>query len=281
VAGLRADRFTFDVDSDRTENSGSRDDTLVSPKLSAIFGPWRKSEVFLNYGRGFHSNDARGVTTTLDPKTLEPVDPVTPLARTTGYEIGARTEIVPNVQSSLALWRLDIASELLFIGDAGTTEATRPSRRDGIEWSTRWTPKPWLLFDLDVAYTKARFRDDDPVGPFIPGALKTAVSAGATIHELGPWTASVFVRHFGPRPLVEDNSVRSPSSTIVNGHLAYRINRNFRVTLDVFNLFDRDADDITYFYTSRLPGEPSAGIDDLHFHPAEPRSFRLGIVASF
>jgi outer membrane receptor protein involved in Fe transport len=281
VAGLRADWFDFDVVSDREANSGRRKDNLVSPKFSAIFGPWHKTELFANYGRGFHSNDARGVTTRLDPKTLAPVDPVTPLARTTGYEIGARTEIIPNVQSSLALWRLDIASELLFVGDAGTTEASRPSRRQGVEWSTRWTPKPWLLVDFDVAYTRARFRDDDPAGNFIPGALKTAVSAGATIHELGPWSAGVFVRYFGPRPLVEDNSVRSPSATIVNGHLAYRVNQNFRVVLDVFNLFDRDVDDIAYFYKSRLRGEPAAGIEDVHFHPAEPRSFRLGLMATF
>ena len=281
IAGLRADAFRFHVDSDLAANSGTANDSRVSPKLSAILGPWAKTEVFVNYGHGFHSNDARGVTTTVDPKTGAPVDRVTPLVRTRGGELGARTEWLPNVQSSLALWRLDIDSELLFVGDAGTTEPSRPSRRQGLEWNTRWWPRPWLLFDLDLAWSKARFTDGDPVGNRIPGAIESAVSAGATIRDLGPWSASVFMRYFGPRPLVEDNSVRSTSSTMFNAQLGYRVGPRTRLALEVFNLFDRDVDDIAYYYTSRLAGEPAEGIADIHFHPAEKRSFRVTFSYAF
>jgi len=281
LAGLRYDRYWFDVASSLPENSGNGSAGLASPKLSAIFGPWAKSEFFANYGWGFHSNDARGVTTTVDPGSGDAVDPVTPLVRTKGGELGARTEILPNVQSSLALWQLDIDSELLFVGDAGTTEPSRPSRRQGVEWNTRWRPISWLLLDLDVAWTKARFTDDDPAGSRIPGAIETAVSAGATIQQLGPWSASVFLRYFGARPLIEDNSVRSTSSTIVNAQVGYRVNRDLLVGLQVFNLFDAEVDDIAYYYTSRLPGEPPGGVNDVHFHPAESRSFRATLRYTF
>ncbi len=281
IAGLRADAYRFRVDSDLAANSGSASDHRVSPKLSAILGPWAKTELFVNYGQGFHSNDARGTATTVDPKSGEPVDRVTPLVRTRGGELGARTEWLQQVQSSIALWRLDIDSELLFVGDAGTTEASRPSRRQGVEWNTRWRPRPWLLFDLDVAWSKARFTDDDPAGSRIPGAIESAVSAGATIRDLGPWSASVFLRYFGPRPLVEDNSVRSTSSTIVNAQFGYRIDRQAKLALEVYNLLGREVDDIAYYYTSRLAGEPAEGIADIHFHPAEKRSFRVTLSYAF
>jgi outer membrane receptor protein involved in Fe transport len=281
IAGLRADAFRFAVDSDNPANSGDASDSRVSPKLSAIIGPWAKTEFFVNFGNGFHSNDARGVTTTVDPKSGEPVDRVTPLVRTRGGELGVRSEWLPQVQSSLALWRLDIDSELLFVGDAGTTEASRPSRRQGVEWNTRWRPKPWLLFDLDVAWSKARFTDGDAAGSRIPGAIESAVSAGATLRDLGPWSASVFMRYFGQRPLIEDNSVRSSSSTIFNAQVGYRFDPRTRVALEIYNLFDRRADDIAYYYTSRLAGEPAEGVADIHFHPAESRSVRATLSYAF
>jgi hypothetical protein len=283
IAGLRYDLYFFDVTSSERVNSGRAHAGRLSPKLSAILGPWGKTELFANFGLGFHSNDARGVTTTVDPRSGDPVRRVTPLVPTRGGEVGVRTEIVPAVQSSLALWRLDIDSELLFTGDAGTTEPSRASRRWGLEWNTRWRPVRWLLFDVDVAWSHARFTTPDPdpavTGDDIPGAIGTAVSAGAAIHDLGPWRASLYARYFGPRPLVEDGSVRSNASTLFNGYVSYRLTRQARLSLDVFNLFNAQVDDIQYFYRSRLPGKPAA--EGIHFHPAENRSFRFSASFTF
>jgi len=281
IVGLRGDRYRFNVDGPVPENTGKRSADIGSPKMSLVFGPWQNTEYFVNAGTGFHSNDARGVTTRVDPVTGDALEPATPLVRTRGAELGLRTKYFRNLQSSLALWYLELDSELVFIGDAGNTEASRPSRRRGIEWSNRYTPTPWLLVDLDVSLSRARFKGDAPEGNFIPGALKTAVSAGATLHDLGPWSAAAFLRYFGPRPLIEDNSAKSGSSTIVNVQAGYQINKALKVRLDVFNLFDRKVDDITYFYESRLPGEPPEGVVDFHFHPAEKRSYRVSLAYAF
>jgi hypothetical protein len=284
IAGLRYDLYFFDVTSSERANSGRTHAGRLSPKLSAILGPWAKTELFANFGLGFHSNDARGVTTTVDPRSGDPVPRVTPLVPTRGGEVGVRTEIVPSVQSSLALWRLDIDSELLFRGDAGTTEPSRASRRWGVEWNTRWRPLRWLLFDLDVAWSHSRFTTPDPdpavTGDHIPGAIGTAVSAGAAIHDLGPWSASLYARYFGPRPLVEDDSVRSTASTLFNGYVSYRLTRQARLSLDVFNLFNAQVDDIAYFYRSRLR-EEQAAVEGIHFHPAENRSVRVSAALTF
>jgi outer membrane receptor protein involved in Fe transport len=133
VPGIRADHYEFEVDSNIPQNSGKKDDSIVSPKLSLVFGPWAKTEYFLNAGRGFHSNDARGTTITLDssdPTLTTPADAVDPLVRSSGAEIGVRTEIIRNLESSLSLWELKLDSELLFVGDAGTGRCpqTRPRK---------------------------------------------------------------------------------------------------------------------------------------------------------
>lgn len=280
VAGLRYDAFRFDVDSSIQGNSGNGHDGITSPKLSLIFGPWAKTEYFINYGKGFHSNDARGTTQTQLPGGGA-ATPVTPLVSTRGSEIGLRTEIVPGLQSSLALWRLDIASELVFVGDAGETEPSRASRRQGIEWNNHYIANSWLLFDLDLAASRAHFTENDPVGNYIPGSVDKVASFGATVTNLGNWYGAFQLRYFGPRPLIEDNSVRSQSTTIAYARVGYKINQKTRLTLDVFNLFDRKVSDIDYYYTSRLRGEPAAGVNDIHFHPAEPRSARLTLVYNF
>jgi hypothetical protein len=281
TVGLRADVYQFSVTSDKALNSGDGSDALLSPKLGAILGPWKGTEIYLNAGTGFHSNDARGATIAVDPATGEAADRVTPLVRARGAEIGVRTVRVRGLQSTVALWYLGLDSELLFVGDAGTTEAGRPSRRIGVEWTNYLRLTSWLTADADLAFTRARFRDDDPAGAHIPGALDRVISAGFTIEPDQPFFGSLRVRHFGPRPLIEDASVRSRSTTLWNAEVGYRLNRTARIVLEVFNLFNAEVSDIDYFYGSRLPGEPDDGIEDVHTHPALPRSARIGLQLTF
>jgi hypothetical protein len=279
--GVRADHYGFEVTSNEPLNSGIGSDTLVNPKFASVFGPWRGTEFYVNFGTGFHSNDARGATTTIDPSTGEPAEPVTPLVRGTGGEVGLRTVRVKGLQSTLTAWFLDLDSELLFVGDAGTTEAGRPSRRLGIEWTNYWRLRPWLTADGDVAFSRARFRDEDEAGEFIPGSLDRVVSAGLTVEPARRLFGSIRVRHFGPRPLIEDASVQSKATTLWNGELGVNVTRPMRAVLELYNLFDAQVSDVDYFYTSRLAGEAAAGIDDVHTHPALPRTLRVSLQFRF
>jgi outer membrane receptor protein involved in Fe transport len=279
--GVRADVYQFSVTSDNPLNSGNGSDGLLSPKVSAIFGPWKGTELYVNAGMGFHSNDARGATISVDPITRERVDRVTPLVCAKGAEIGLRTVRIRGVQSTVALWYLGLDSELLFVGDAGTTEAGRPSRRAGLEWTNYARLSPWLTVDGDLALSRARFRNDDSAGTHIPGALDRVISAGLTVEPRQPLFGSLRVRHFGPRPLIEDANVSSKSTTLWNGDVGYRVSSKVRVVLEAFNIFDAEVSDIDYFYRSRLPGEPEEGIEDIHTHPALPRSARIGLQLTF
>jgi hypothetical protein len=283
IAGVREDFYGARVDSDLAANSGTTSAHITSPKLNFVFGPFDKTEYFLNYGQGFHSNDARGTTITLDPTDkVTPVNKVPALVKTRGEEIGVRTERVPHLQSSLSLWRLTLDSELVFKGDAGTTEASRPSLRRGIEWSNRYIPHDWLLVDLDLSVSRARFTVTDPlvVGNYIPGAIDRVASLGVTVKDLGPWSGTVHARYFGPRPLIEDNSQRSQSSVIFSARASYKVDAKTSINFDVFNLFNRKANDIEYYYVSQRC-RTCAPDNDLHFHPAEPRTVRLAVVARY
>ncbi|RAI43584.1 TonB-dependent receptor [Rhodoplanes roseus] len=281
TVGLRRDWFSGSVDSDTPANSGDASDAITSPKAGLVLGPLFKTEFFLNGGYGFHSNDIRGATITVDPidKTT-PVDRVPLLVRTKGAEIGVRNKSIDGLTSSVALFVLDQDSELLFVGDAGTTEASRPSRRVGVEWTNDYRVNRWLTLDLDLAYTHARFTDADPAGNFIPGAPAWVASAAINLGYETGWFGALKARYFGPRPLIEDDSVRSLASFLVNARLGYRFDNGIKVQLDAYNLFNAKTNQIEYYYESRLAGE-TAAIYDRHVHAVEPLAVRLSVAANW
>jgi outer membrane receptor protein involved in Fe transport len=280
TVGLRGDVYRFDVTSDTPQNSGRASDAILSPKLSTVIGPWAGTELYVNAGLGFHSNHALGVTLAVDPTTGARAPAVPPLVRARGAEVGLRTVRIPGMQSTVALWVLGFDSELVFVGDSGTTEAAGASRRAGVEWTTYAHPRDWLSFEADLALSRSRFTDVGAADA-IPGALSRVIGAGVTIEPAQNWFGSLRMRHFGPRALVEDRSVRSHQTTLFNGEAGYRLGERTRLVVEAFNLFDAEVADIDYYYASRLPGEPLAGIEDVHTHPALPRAARVALQVDF
>jgi hypothetical protein len=277
IAGVRVDQFDFDVASDLPANSGTADEIMFAPKANLIYAMNDTIELFVSAGKGFHSNDARGTTITIDPTTGDPAEQVTPLVDSHGLEFGFRAFASDRFNISASLWELELDSELLFIGDAGNTEPSRASRRTGIEVPIYLRLTERLSFDLEIALTDSEFTESDPAGDEIPGSIDRIFAAGLTLSSPDGLYGSLRARYFGPRPLIEDGSVESESSTVFGGSIGFRREQlDFR--LDVLNLFDSDDDDITYYYASRLSGEPPEGVDDLHFHPIEPRTARLSIA---
>ena len=278
VAGVRADAFYFDVTSDNAANSGDEWSGIVSPKLSAIFGPWKETELYVNLGTGFHSNDARGVNNTVDPTTGDPLPGVDPLVRTIGGELGVRTQVIPTLTSTLSLWWLDSDSELVYVGDAGLNEAGPASRRFGIEWTNYWRPCDWVSVDGEIALTHARFRDvgaDDRIPNSIPVMFSGGIALG---HEEG-FFGSMRARAFVGRPLEESGDIEGKNTFTLNAQVGYRT-KDWEVALECLNLLDREDNDIEYYYPSQLSTE-AAPVDDIHFHPAEPRMVRVKMTYRF
>ncbi len=266
ISGVRADGFTFDASS----GAGQRNSGIVSPKFTAIVGPFHKTEFYANFGTGFHSNDARGVTAQADPAH--------PLVRAIGGELGVRTQYIPNVTTSLALWHLRSDSELIYVGDAGTNEAGPGSSRHGIELSTYWKPCDFLSVDAEWSLTTSKLRDNpggSQVTNSVPWMLSGGFVAGAQGDRPG-WFAGTRVRAFGRRPLTEDGSVRGRPTCGVNANVGYRLG-SWEFVVDCLNVLGRDDHDIEYFYESRTKAEADA-TERTHFHPVEPRMFRLRVT---
>ena len=278
ILGLRYDHIFYDIASDLAANSGDGSDGILGPKVALAWQVNDSLELYANYGQSFHSNDVRGAAITVDPVSGDPASRVPVFARAEGAEIGARIESGPFSASLIGFW-LELDSELVFVGDGGATEANDGSRRYGVEANLFWRPFDWLLLDASYAYTDARF-----VGPpaglrEIPGGVPEVLSGGLTLKPTKDLTLTTQLRHFGRAPLIEDGSVKSNATTLVNLGGYWDIGR-LTLGAELFNLFDAKEADITYFYESQLAGE-AAGVEDLHFHPAEPLQLRVSARIKF
>lgn len=271
--GLRGDVFYFEPQSSSVDGQDAELAGIVSPKFSAIFGPWKQTELYLNFGTGFHSNDARGVSAGQDAADA--------LVRTMGAEIGVRTQAVKNVTTTLALFWLQSDSELVYVGDAGTNEPGNGSERYGVELTSYWRPTEWFSADAELALTHARFRDAPGGADHIPNSIPIMFSGGFNLGAQGNtagWFAGARIRMFANSPLEETDTVRGRDSILVNATVGYRM-KDWEFAVDCLNLLNRQDQDISYFYESRAPGQLAA--NDVHMHPIEPRMFRMRVTYRF
>lgn len=284
VVGLREDYLTA---TDHGSNAGKVNAHLFQPKGSAIVTLWAGTEFYVSAGRGFHSNDVRGATQ----------GSAALLAKVDGEEVGLRSTILPNLTATLTAFQMQFGSELTYSADAGQTEAGRPSRRRGLELNSTYAPWSWLEFYGSIAFSHARYRDDDPAGKFIPDAPKYIGSLAIYLKELGPygrsepWLAGTWAagrlsagaefRYLGTHPLVEDNSVQSKGYKEWNLLTNYTLDSGLSLAVGIYNLFDSKDYAAVYSYADRLPGDPVGGVSDLHVHPLEPRSVRFTVAQKF
>jgi outer membrane receptor protein involved in Fe transport len=277
--GARVDHIMYDFTAVQPENSGDGSDTKWSPKGSVAYAFTPDFEAYASYGYSFHTNDARGALTTVDPVTGDPVDPVDVFVESRGGEVGFRWEPSSSFNVSASVFELQLDSELIFVGDAGTSEPSDPTKRSGVEVGSFWQPLRWLTFDASAAWSHSRFEDAPAGQDRIPNAVEFVGSFGATITTDDGWEASVRSRYIGEAPLIEDNSVRGDPTFTLNAGISKDFGP-FYVGLDVLNLTDSDDNEIQYFYESQLLGE-AAPVEDLHIHPLHPRSFRLVLRAKY
>ena len=277
--GLRLDFYDFEVNALRAQNSGSKNESLWQPKVNIAYEVNENLELYANYGEGFHSNDARAAINTIDPATGNPSDTLDILVKGEGSELGFRYDTLKGFNLSVAWFELDLDSELVFVGDAGTTEPSDPSRRNGIEFNSFWEFTEALVFDFAVTESDGHFRGLPSGENSIPDAHDLVVAAGLTYHNPNGWTSSLRVRHFGDAALTEDESVKRDSSTLIHFGVSYA-QESWELGLDVINLLDEEDDDIAYWFESRMVGE-TASFKDIHFHPSNPRAVRALLKYKF
>jgi outer membrane receptor protein involved in Fe transport len=290
VVGLREEAFTASDHSLTTGFSGTTSQTLFQPKGSIVLGPFYQTELYVSAGQGFHSDDVRGVFGTVPIEGIPTLAGKTPLmAPTTGEEVGLRSNIIPKVAVQVAVFQEDFSSELRFDEDQGQDQATAPSRRRGVEVSAQYRPFRWIEFNTDLSFARARYVGSPADlanfgldGPYIALAPNFIGSFGVLVDNLGPWFGALQWRDLGAYPLSDgDKLPQDKGYSEVNLDLGYTVNRNLKVQVGVFNLFNTKANAAAFYYTSRLPGEPSEGATDTQVHPLEPTSARFTVTATF
>ena len=279
TTGLRADYIRFDVETLRAENSGTESDALLQPKFGLAYRLSDSLELYANYGHGFHSNDVRAAVNRIDPVTGEDTEAQDILVEGRGGEIGFRYDNLKGFNISLTAFELATDSELVFVGDAGTTEPSDPTRRSGVELNAFYSISERLVIDLSAARARGHFRGLPDGANSITDAHENVAAAGLTYVGTQGVTASLRVRYFGDAALTEDESVMKENSTLINAGVSYSAGA-WEMGIDVLNLLDAEDDDIAYFFESRLPGEVEA-MEDIHFHPSNPRVIRAMLRYSF
>jgi outer membrane receptor protein involved in Fe transport len=272
VAGLRGDRFDVNVE-DRLEDttaigdrtSGTKGSTRFSPKLMLVVSPIEQLDLFADYGLGFHSNDARGAVRSTNAATL--------LTQAQGYELGARERPHKDLELFGAVFLLDLDSELVWSGDAGTTEASAASRRYGVELGARYRISNWLFADIDATFTRARFRENAGNGNAVALAptrtLTAGVEATQTFDRYKPF-AALRLKSIADRPAIEDKSLTAEGFTIVNAEAGVRW-WDLELRADVQNLFDAKWREVNFANESRLSYE-SEPVNGIHYSPGWPRT---------
>jgi len=272
TAGLRADYFDFDVQARMPGlDQGSANDSAVSPKLVAAYRITPNIELYANWGRGFHSNDARGVVNT--------VTPVQGLSKGQGEEVGARFELGAfNITTTY--WWLSLDSELKFVGDSNSVEPGPATDRRGYEVVAFWRPLSWVAIDAVWTGSRARYVNS-PDGAYVAGAVENAGEFGVSLVQ-NVWEASLRVRYLGKYPLIEDNSLRADAETGVNLRAAWKPGR-FTVYAEMLNVLDEDGKDIVYFYGANVAGldPPGEQVEGRVSRAEEPRTLRVGVKYAF
>ncbi len=277
VASVRYDSYRFAVGSDLRGHQGSLAGTLASPRISLIADLTAASELFVSAGRGYPAGDARGPGAAMDARTGTPIGRLDPLSTAATAQAGWRARLVPQLETTVSLFHARSASEIAFTGETGIGEIARPASRQGVQLSARYQPAAWVAFDLQASALRARFADG--AHELVAGAPERTVSAATTLHTPSGWTASLLVSSLGKRESIDDGTGVKPS-TFVNARLARSLSKSTRLTLDVFNVFDRRAADFDYFSAARLWNAPGAA-DSFLFNPAAPRGFRLKLRTTF
>ena len=279
TTGLRVDYIRFDVEALRPQNSGSDNDALLQPKFGLAYRLADSLEFYANYGHGFHSNDVRAAVNRIDPITGEDTEAQDILVEGRGGEIGFRYDNLRGFNVTLTAFELATDSELVFVGDAGTTEPSDPTRRSGVELNAFYSINDRLVIDFSAARASGHFRGLPNGENSITDAHENVAAAGLSYVGTQGITASLRVRYFGDAALTEDESVMKEDSTLVNAGVSYAFGA-WEMGIDALNLFDAEDDDIAYFFESRLPGELEA-VEDIHFHPSNPRIIRAMLRYSF
>jgi len=272
VLGARGDRVDVAVSNQSQtavdQFSGVRGQAQLSPKATMVVSPWDGQDVFVNYGRGFHSNDAR---------TIIEGSATTLLATATGYEVGTVIRPLKGLSLGAAGFLLDLQSELTIDGDTASIGPSGPTRRYGGEFTGKYNLGDTVFADAAFTVTHARYTDAADIAAgnaFVPLAPVRTFSAGLGVRrtiDSVTLVGSVHVQSMSERHATQDGTLTATGFTLVDAQAGARW-KNVELAANLLNVGDVTWREGQFAVQSRAPGEgpnPPVGIS---FTPGIPRT---------
>jgi outer membrane cobalamin receptor len=256
-AAVRLDHFQFHYTASVQHGGGTVTKSIVSPKLNMNYQLNPRTQLYLSTGLGFHSNDAR-VAVARSGRDILP--------RAYGVDVGVYTKVADKLLLNVALWRLDLAQEFVYVGDEGIVEPSGRTQRQGIDLSLRYQLNPWLFADVDVNVTKPRSKDNNE--HFIPLAPRFTTIGGLSFQFASGFHGSLRYRHLSDRPANEDHSITAPGYFLTDATVNFT-RPKFGIALSAENIFNSSWNEAQFATTSRLENEVDAATE-IHFTPGTP-----------
>ncbi|MBF9238730.1 TonB-dependent receptor [Hymenobacter sp. BT683] len=278
-AAVRADVFTFDFQGIITNDNGNPEPlngrktrARVSPKLNVYYELTPTVQLFARSGYGFHSNDARGVVRGTRNDNVLP--------RALGYEAGSTFKPLPGVVVNAAFWALHLEDELMYVGDEAIVESAGRTRRYGADFSVRYQLTRALFADVDLNYNHGRLVGVAEGQNYIPLAPRFTSVGGLTLKSPQGFGASLRYRHLDRRPANEDNSIQARGYFLLDGVLSYTRSR-FQLGATAENLFNVAWNEAQFANPSRLRGQTTPVVEQLHFTPGTPFFIKVNASVFF
>lgn len=270
-AGLRYDQFfnhytdMLGQETQRKAKAGT-----VSPKLNFSWTPTERVQLYLNTGRGFHSNDTRVVVPQQGREIL-------PAAY--GADLGTVLKPVPGLLVNAALWYLWLDQEFVYVGDAGIVEPGGQTRRSGLDLTARYQIIPHLFADADLCWTRPRAVGEPSGANLIPLAPVFTATGGLSLTGIKGWNGSLRFRYMGDRPANEDNSIVAEGYFVPDLQVNYT-QKKWEIGLNVQNLTNTRWKETQFATESRLRNEPEP-VEEIHFTPGTPLFARMSFTLFF
>jgi outer membrane cobalamin receptor len=269
-AAARIDYFRFRYADKIDGQTGSASKIIVSPKFTVNYQASSNVHLYLRSGLGFHSNDAR-VIIEQDGENILP--------RAYGIDLGMNSKITDRLLINLALWKLDLQEEFVYVGDEGIVEPSGKTQREGIDLSLRYEILPWLFVDGDVNITKPRAKGEEEGMNYIPLAPDVSSIGGLSFRMKNGVNGSLRYRYLDDRPANENNSIIADGYFLADAVVNYTRSK-FEIGLSVENIFNIEWNEAQFDTESRLQNEQGS-VSEIHFTPGTPFFAKLKLCLFF
>jgi len=269
-AGLRLDFFRNQYQDLLAMTNRLATAAIVSPKLNFYYTFNPRLQLYLNTGKGFHSNDTRGVVPQGGREILPPAY---------GSDLGVIFKPFPKLLINAAAWYLWLQQEFVYVGDAGVVEPSGRTRRQGLDLSVRYQITHNLYFDLDLNTAKPRAIGELEGQNYLPLAPTFTTVGSLTLQNKSGFSGSLRYRYIGNRPANEDNSIVAKGYLVNDLQVNYSQKR-YNLGLSIQNLFDVRWKETQFATNSRLKNETEP-VEEIHFTPGTPFFARLSLTFFF